>query len=457
MAGASVRASLEASRTALVEDLIGRYPHIPPEAVLKEDLLRSGMAFDHSALTDNLDGEVKPKSYFIFSFDQEAAAQLGEAAIRRPPEELALTGGPLPPSPHDRVGSGQPRLALPRFRVTMARCELSLDGRLMADVLLPPMPEYYRHELTNGKTVMETAPTIQWGYLIYLTALRLCQYFGAKEECQFCDINHNWRQHKQEGRPYTGIKSVDDVLEALAIIDRYDTGAVSKAYTLTGGSVTSKVDGLAEADFYGRYAQAIEERFPNRWIGKVVAQALPQGRRPALQGLRHQDLPPQLRGVGRAPVRDHLPGQDPLRRPRRVAPPDPGRRRRVRPALRDPQLRGRRGDGKAVWVHVRRRGDREHHRGTRLLHEPRGDAALHHLVPRAGDSAGARQPQGAPLEYHIRLLETYRATLESTASSRRRATAWPEPVTRCSRSARSWTHFARKKFRSKKAVPTLTP
>ena len=60
---------------------------------------------------------------------------------------------------------------------------LSLEGRDLADVELPPMPEYYRHTLANGKTVMETAPTIQWGYLIYLTVLRLCQYFGAKEEC----------------------------------------------------------------------------------------------------------------------------------------------------------------------------------------------------------------------------------------------------------------------------------
>ena len=66
------------------------------------------------------------------------------------------------------------------------------------------------------------------------------------------------------------------MLEALAIIDRYDTDGRRTAYTLTGGSVTSKVDGLAEADFYGRYAQAIEERFPGRWIGKVVAQALPR-------------------------------------------------------------------------------------------------------------------------------------------------------------------------------------
>src|SRR5207247_1166993 len=153
---------------------------------------------------------------------------------------------------------------------------LVLEGRTIADVTPPPMPDYYKRTLANGKTVMETAPTIQWGYLIYLTVLRLCQYFGAHEECGFCDINHNWRQHKREGRPYTGVKPVDDVLEALTIIDRYDDAKASKAYTLTGGSVTSTVDGLPEADFYGRYAQAIEERFPKRWIGKVGAQALPR-------------------------------------------------------------------------------------------------------------------------------------------------------------------------------------
>jgi hypothetical protein len=259
------------SRTALVEELMARFPHIPREAVLKEDLLRTGIAFDDSALTDNLDGEVKPKSYFIFSFDQKPLAELGEAARRRPPEEIALTGGPY--------GLRRTIVSVrvnPDSPYRMSGRELTLDGRMVADVTLPPLPEYYRHTLANGKTVMETAPTIQWGYLIYLTVLRLCQYFGAKEECGFCDINHNWRQHKREGRPYTGVKPVEDVLEALALIDRYDVDRASKAYTLTGGSVTSTVDGLAEADFYGRYAQAIEERFPGRWIGKVVAQALPK-------------------------------------------------------------------------------------------------------------------------------------------------------------------------------------
>src|SRR4051794_11672440 len=228
------------------------------------------MAFEASALTDNLEGEVKPKSYFIFSFDQKPLTELGEAATRRPPEEIALTGGPW--GLRRTIVSVRVNPASP-WRVEGR--QLLLEGSPVADVEFPPMPAYYRHTLANGKTVMETAPTIQWGYLIYLTVLRLCQYFGAKEECRFCDINHNWRQHKQAGRPYTGIKPVEDVLEALAIIAEHDDGA-SHAYTLTGGSVTSRVDGLEEADFYGRYAQAIEERFPGRWIGKVVAQALPR-------------------------------------------------------------------------------------------------------------------------------------------------------------------------------------
>ena len=129
------------------------------ESVLKEDLLRTGIAFDDTALSDNLDGEVKPKSYFIFSFDQKPLAELGEAARRRPPEELALKGGPYglrrtivsvrvdPASPY-RVEGGEEGLGL------------RLEGRPVADVGLPPMPEYYRHRLKNGKTVMETAPTI---------------------------------------------------------------------------------------------------------------------------------------------------------------------------------------------------------------------------------------------------------------------------------------------------------
>ena len=401
-----------ATRTGLVEGLMARFPHVPGEAILKEDLLKTGMAFDDSALTDNLEGEVKPKSYFIFSFDQKPLRELGEAARRRPPEELALTGGPYGlrrTIVSVRVNPDSP------YRVSRTEGDelrLSLEGRELADIGLPPMPEYYRHELANGKTVMETAPTIQWGYLIYLTVLRLCQYFGAKEECGFCDINHNWRQHKQEGRPYTGVKTVEDVLEALAIIDRYDTAKVSKAYTLTGGSVTSTVDGLREADFYGRYAQAIEERFPNRWIGKVVAQALPRA-----------DVQ-RFKDYGISIYHPNYEVWD----ERLFSLISPGKERYV---------------GRAEWH--RRIFDAAEVFGSRYvipnfvagveMAKPFGFESVEQAIastaegldyfmsrgitprfttwcPEPATPLGRDNPEGAPLEYHVRLLETYRERLD---------------------------------------------
>jgi hypothetical protein len=405
------------TRTDLVEDLMGRFPHIPREAVLKEDLLRGGMAFDESVLTDGDDGEVKPKSYFIFSFDHRTLPELGAAALRRPPEEVVLTGGPYelrrtvvsvrvnPDSPY-RVMAGEDGVA-----------RLHLDGRPIADVGLPPMPDYYRHTLANGKSVMEVAPTIQWGYLIYLTVFRVCQYFGAKEECQYCDINHNWRQHKAAGRPYTGVKPVDEVLEALAIIDRYDTAGTSHAYTLTGGSVTSKVDGLAEADFYGRYAKAIEERFPGRWIGKVVAQALPRADVQRFRDYGVQIYHPNYEVWDKRLFELYCPGKE-----RYV-----GREEWHRRILESAEVFGPRNVIPNFVAGIE-------------MAEPFGFTTVDEAIdstaeglqyfmsrgilprfttwcPEPTTPLGRTNPHGAPLEYHIRLLEAYRATMEANGLS----------------------------------------
>jgi hypothetical protein len=400
------------SRTDLVEALVARHPRVPPEAVLKEDLLRTGMAFDPSALTENLEGEVKPKSYFIFSFDQKPLAQLGDAALRRPPEEVALTGGPYglrrtivsvrvnPDSPYRVARGADGELAL------------SLEGRPLAAVALPPMPEYYRHPLANGKSVMEIAPTIQWGYLVYLTVLRLCQYFGAKEECQYCDINHNWRQHKAAGRPYTGVKPVEEVLEALEIIDRHDTGRTSHAYTLTGGSVTSRVDGLEEADFYGRYAEAIEARFPGRWIGKVVAQALPKAdvQRFHDYGIRiyHPNYEVWDRRLFEllCPGKERYVGRDEWHRrifdaaevfgPRYVIPNFVAGVEMARPF------------GFATVEEAIASTAEGLDQFTSRGITPRFTT----WCPEPATPLGRDNPEGAPLEYHIRLLEVYRESLE---------------------------------------------
>ena len=280
----------------------------------------------------------------------------------------------------------------PESPYRVAGRSLMLEGSAIADVESPPMPAYYRHTLANGKTVMETAPTIQWGYLIYLTVLRLCQYFGAKEECRFCDINHNWRQHKQAGRPYTGVKPVEDVLEALAIIDRARRRGLGKAYTLTGGSVTSKVDGLEEADFYGRYAQAIEERFPGRWIGKVVAQALP---REDVQRYKDYGITiyhPNYEVWDARLFSIICPGKERYVGRVGVAPADPRRGGGVRPAHVIPNFVAGVEMAKPFGFGSVDDAIASTTEGLDFFMSPRDHPALHDVVPGADDAARARQP-----------------------------------------------------------------
>ncbi|MFQ5654837.1 MAG: radical SAM protein, partial [Planctomycetota bacterium] len=83
----------------------------------------------------------------------------------------------------------------------------------------------------------------------------------------------NSRQQQRAGRPYRTVNPLAELLEALGIIAETDSAA--RCYTLTGGSIKRSLRGETESEFYASYARAIGERFPGRWISKVVAQALP--------------------------------------------------------------------------------------------------------------------------------------------------------------------------------------
>jgi hypothetical protein len=262
---------LHRERLALLERMEQQFPEIPPEAILKEDLLRTGIRFDEEAL--RFCAEFKTKSYFIFSFDMVPISDMEQGENLRAPEEIRFSGGDhryRPTTVSVRVNPHSPYQGVVRD----GRLRLACGERDLGEVELLPVPEYYRRQLESGQPVHEVAPTIEWGYLVYLTVYRKCQYFGFNEECRFCDINENYRQQVKAGRPYRTVKPIEEVLEALSIIA--ETSSAAKAYTLTGGSITRQLKGQTEADFYAAYAREIEDRFPGRWIGKVVAQALPE-------------------------------------------------------------------------------------------------------------------------------------------------------------------------------------
>jgi hypothetical protein len=399
-----------------LEAQFARHATLPREAILKSDLLRTGLRFDTGALIRAPDAaageqrEHQPKSYFIFSFDMVPQKMLAETEKWHAPEEVALYGGPYGlrrTIVSTRLNPASPYLVAPRDGALW----LHVDDQPIAEVGLRDLPPYYRETLPDGRPVAEIAPTIEWGYLLYLTVFRVCQYFGAHEECQFCDINNNYRQQIQEGRPYTGVKSVEDVLAALERIEATDTS--SRAYTITGGSVTSTLQGKNEVEFYSQYVAAIERRFPGRWISKVVTQAWPLGDVKRLKDAgahiyhpNYEIWDPQLFPKV-CPGKDRYIGRDEWIR-RIVGAADVFGPANVIPNFVAGVEMARPYGYTDVEDAIRSTAE-----GLEYFMSQGITPRFTTWCPEPMTPLGDANPEGAPLEYHLRLLETYRDTLRA--------------------------------------------
>jgi hypothetical protein len=163
---------------AELERMFEMFPDMPKEAIIKQDLLRQGIAFSEAAL--QVASGYKPKDYFIFSFDLVPLRDMQEHEAYRSPEEIRMSGGPYdlrPTITSVRVNPTSP------YRVDLHEGILSLvcEGVVLASLEFPPIPDYYSYELSSGKKISQIAPAIEWGYLVYLTVYRLCQYWGKTE------------------------------------------------------------------------------------------------------------------------------------------------------------------------------------------------------------------------------------------------------------------------------------
>ncbi len=156
-------------RLDILEAQFAAHPTLPREAVLKADLLRTGIRFEDDALisvaTEN--GAVRehqPKSYFIFSFDMVRQKELDETQKWHAPEEIALSGGPWGlrrTIVSTRLNPASPYRVAPRDGALW----LHVDETPVAEVGLRDLPPYYREKLPDGRPVAEIAPVIEWGYL----------------------------------------------------------------------------------------------------------------------------------------------------------------------------------------------------------------------------------------------------------------------------------------------------
>ncbi|MHB1546083.1 MAG: radical SAM protein [bacterium] len=241
---------------------------LSPESIIKEDILRQGISFDDVQREDNFSS----KSYFIFSFNVDNDS---DVINKKYPEEISVKNGPYNLKRtiiSVRINKTSPYSV--KFEPDSKEYKLYLGNNFMGDVFFSPEKSYMLKKTDSGKSVRDVAPTIEWGYLIYLAVFRMCQYFENHTECAFCDMNSNYLNQKKANKNYSAVKSVEDIISALSIIESSEDSEAG-AYTLTGGSIIDEIKfkGDTEIDFYVRFLEAIEDKFRGKWLSKVVVQA----------------------------------------------------------------------------------------------------------------------------------------------------------------------------------------
>lgn len=253
-----------------IELLARKYPNVPMEVILKDDLLRLGLGFTDTALEACKGCCVK--SYRLFTYDKAKYADLSKGEPFKVPEAIKLFGGQY----HLRKTIVQTRLnpdSPYKVDVVGGQVVLRENEVDLANVFLPPAPKYYSKTFDNGTNYSEVAAWVTG--MAFATVYRVCQYWGAKEECMFCDINKNVSQAKDYHKlflpkAYRPVEQVVKVMEEVFLKEEeqgFDERPIS--FMVTGGSIFSPVNGKYEDDFYLEYVERIREKIGNRWVGCI--------------------------------------------------------------------------------------------------------------------------------------------------------------------------------------------
>ena len=242
------------SNLDVLESYFQKYPDVPKETILKQHMLSLGHWFSDAALDASAGALVK--SYRLFSYDLVPMSELKRGEHRRVPEHFVLLNGPhamRPVAIQTSLSPYSPYLV----DVVDGRLVLTVDGQVVAHVRIPKTPDYYFKSLPDGTPYHEIV-----AFGSFITIFRNCQYWGAKEECKFCDINENARQMKLS-RDFTltaPVKSVADVVTVVEQVasDAQKNGAGAQGFVLSGGTITKTLHGKNEVDFYEEYIRAIK-------------------------------------------------------------------------------------------------------------------------------------------------------------------------------------------------------
>ena len=263
--------------TPTVETYAKKYPDVPLEVILKEDLLRLGMSVTPAAL-EAARGK-RQQAYYLFSYNISEHQEMGEEMSTGAPEDIIFRDGPygLRRTSVRVVLNDKSPYALD---VQDGRTVITQDGIVVADAVYPEKPAYYGRTFEDGLMYEQVVPLLYNSYA-FITTFRACHYWGDKEECRFCDINYNLREIRRlTGEHVTAdaIKDSGKCVEVLAAMAA-EPDPHNRLITIimTGGSIVRKVQGGPDnaADFNAPYVAAIRERIGHRVPIVMITESQP--------------------------------------------------------------------------------------------------------------------------------------------------------------------------------------
>jgi hypothetical protein len=247
-----------------------KYPDVPKEVILKEDIMRLGLRFTEEALKA-AEG-FREKVYFQFAWDRAPAEGMEKRENLRVPNDIRFSGGPYGLQPiltRVPINPKAPYL----IDVINGKVVLCEEGIPIADAYYPARPKYYSLTFDDGTLYRDIAPISNGGTTLFVQVYPACQFWGSKEECKFCDINETSRQRNKFGFTRVGPSRVEYVAEAVAAafkeaaevpLEKWGFNHLA-GYHISGGTILKEIGGLNEIEFYSRYVRAIKDKAGNRW------------------------------------------------------------------------------------------------------------------------------------------------------------------------------------------------
>ncbi len=262
-------ANNERSKRDDLEAYFKKYPDVPREVIIKEDMLRLGVFFTHPALEVAKNCRTKEYAGGIFTWDFVTHDDVDKDVFFQIPERVDVTGGPYGLRGRVRVFTRLNPNSPYVVDVLEGSCKVCVrEGQGLVPVAdvhpFRPRPKYWDKYFEDGTPYRELSKAEA-----HPIVFKMCQHWGPKEECKFCDINVNWRMAHERGQakmkqPYA---NPQQVAEVIAEIFREEREPVDRpvGVFIDGGTILGKVAGLEESEFGLQYVEAIREQIGIRW------------------------------------------------------------------------------------------------------------------------------------------------------------------------------------------------